>query len=429
MEPTFISGNRILRVSDMAENLIPSEIIKLGGEIREKIAEGEDIFNFTIGDFDPGIFPIPTELKSAIIAAYQADETNYPAANGQALLRQSVSRFLHTRGGLEYADDQILIAGGSRPLIYATYLTLIDPGDKVIYPVPSWNNNHYCHLSGAKGVAVSARAEDNFMPTASSIAPHVSGATMIALCSPLNPTGTAFSRTQLEAICQLVLDENRKRKETEKPLYLLFDQVYWTLMHNENLHFDPVSLFPEMKDYTLYIDGISKAFAATGVRVGWAFGPRKVIDKMKASLGHIGAWAPRAEQMAVANFLQEDEAVDRFLGEFTGKVHERLNAFYQGFTHLKSQGLPVDAIAPQGGIYLTIKFDLIGKTTAGGLKLSNSTEVTQFILNKASLAVVPFSAFGASRNNPWFRLSVGTAKTEDVAQVLQNLQQALSELS
>ncbi|MGD1845673.1 MAG: pyridoxal phosphate-dependent aminotransferase [Salibacteraceae bacterium] len=417
-----------MRVSEMAENLIPSEIIKLGGEIREKIAAGEQIYNFTIGDFNPAIFPIPEELKSAIIEAYQNNETNYPAANGQLELRQSVSRFLHTRGGLEYSEDQLLVAGGSRPLIYAVYRTLVDPEDKVIYPVPSWNNNHYCHLSGAKGIPITARAEDNFMPTAASIAPHVSGATLIALCSPLNPTGTAFSRTQLEAICRLVLDENRKRKETDKPLYLLFDQVYWTLTHDDNLHFDPVSLFPEMKDYTLYIDGLSKAFAATGVRVGWAFGPRKVMDKMKAILGHVGAWAPRAEQMAVAQFLQQDAALDRFLEDFTKKLHERLHGFYQGFTQLKSEGFAVDAIAPQGGIYLTVKFELIGKTTPDGKKLTTALDVTQFLLNTAHLAIVPFSAFGASRNNPWFRISVGTAKIEDIEQVLLNVKQALSQL-
>ena len=115
--------------SKMAENLIGSEIIKLAGEINEKIKQGEKIYNFTIGDFDPKLFPIPTELTEAIIEAYRQGHTNYPAGNGIVELRQSVASFLMKRQGLEYnANDEVLIAGGARPLIYALYQAIVDPG-------------------------------------------------------------------------------------------------------------------------------------------------------------------------------------------------------------------------------------------------------------------------------------------------------------
>ena len=140
------------RVSEMAENLVGSEIIKLAGEVKAKIAAGDKIYNLTIGDFNPSIFPIPTELKDEIIKAYQNNETNYPAANGLQPLREAVSRFLHTREGLEYNADEILISGGARPLIYAAYQTILDPGDTVVFPVPSWNNNHYSHLTRTKSI-------------------------------------------------------------------------------------------------------------------------------------------------------------------------------------------------------------------------------------------------------------------------------------
>jgi aspartate aminotransferase len=133
-------------VSAMAENLIGSEIIKLAGEINDKIKKGEKVFNFTIGDFDPAIFPIPTELTEEIIKAYHKGQTNYPPANGIAELRKVVSDFLSDRLGLKYSPDEVLISGGARPLIYSIYITLLNAGDKVIVPVPSWNNNHYCHL-------------------------------------------------------------------------------------------------------------------------------------------------------------------------------------------------------------------------------------------------------------------------------------------
>ena len=166
------------RVSHMAENLIGSEIIKLAGEIRELMAKGEKIYNFTIGDFDPKIFPIPAELKQAIIDAYMNDETNYPPADGIADLRKVVAQSILHQQSLEYAADEILIAGGARPIIYAIFQAVVDPGDKVVFPVPSWNNNHYTHLSHAKQVFVEAKSENNFLPTADELKPYLQDATL-----------------------------------------------------------------------------------------------------------------------------------------------------------------------------------------------------------------------------------------------------------
>ncbi len=273
-----------LMVSKMAETLIGSEIIKLATEVKARIAQGEEVYNLTIGDFDPKVFPIPEALLDEIILAYRKGETNYPPANGVEVLREAVSRFLERHLGLQYDADSVLISGGARPIIYAIYRTLVDEGDQIVYPVPSWNNNHYAHLTNGRGIALQTRAEDGFLPTAELLAPHLKGTTLLALCSPLNPTGTAFQADELARICDLVLEENASRSNTEKPLYLLYDQIYWTLTFGNTQHADPVSLRPEMRDYTIYVDGISKAFAATGVRVGWGFGPKPVIAKMRAIL-------------------------------------------------------------------------------------------------------------------------------------------------
>jgi len=417
------------RVSEMAENLVGSEIIKLAGEVKEKIKNGEKIYNLTIGDFDPNIFPIPTELKNEIIKAYENNETNYPPANGIAELRESVSRFLHTKQGLEYDAEQILISGGARPLIYAVYQTILDPEDTVLFPVPSWNNNHYCHLTRAKQILIEATAENNFMPTAADIKPHISTANLIALCSPLNPTGTVFTENGLEEICDLILEENKKRGDKRKPVYLLFDQIYWTLTHGETRHYDPVSINADMKRYTIYIDGISKAFAATGVRVGWAFGPQKLMNKMKAILSHVGAWSPKAEQVASAKYLNNDDVTDDFLFSFKNDISKRLNAFYQGITQLKEEGFKVEAIPPQAAIYLTVKFDLKGLKKEDGTILETTEDVTQYLLDEAGLAIVPFYAFGAPRNSSWYRLSVGTSVFEEIDELFAKLKTALSKLN
>ena len=417
-----------MQVSKMAAGLSGSEIIRIGNQVSEQVRQGANICNLTIGDFDPRIFPIPAGLTAGITQAYQDGQTNYPPAAGVAELRQAVAEFLQTRQGLTYSPNDILIAGGSRPLIYATYRALIDPGDRVIFPLPSWNNNHYCHLVGATPVAVPTRPENNFMPTAADLAPHVAGAILLALCSPLNPTGTIFTKAGLEEICDLVIAENKRRGPDEKPLYILYDQIYWLLTFGGAQHFDPVSLRPELRDYVIYIDGTSKCFAATGVRVGYSFGPTAIIDKMKSILGHVGAWAPKAEQVAAAHFLPETAAVDSFLDGMKSKLQHSLEALHTGLLALKAAGYPVDAVAPAGAIYLTIKIDELGRTAPDGTVLATTAELTSYLITDAKLALVPFSAFGSPASEPWFRASVGAETVESIAAALPRLKAALDKL-
>ena len=418
-----------MKLSHLAETLIGSEIVKLGGEIREKIRKGEKIFNFTVGDFDPAIFPIPKELEDGIVDAYRKHFTNYPAAEGNLDLREAISVFLKDREELVYGPDEILVASGGRPLIYSLFKTLIDKGDKVIYAVPSWNNNHYTHLNEGVHIVVEAAPENNFMPTAEAIRPFIGEATLICLCSPQNPTGTTISKKDLSAICELVLAENKRRGAGDKKLYLLYDQMYWQLTYGAIVHYNPVSLHPAMREYTVFIDAISKAFAATGVRVGWAFGPAEIIAKMKAIMTHIGSWAPMAEQKATAVYLLQKDKVDSYLTHFRAAVSERLNRIYEGFVALRKDGFGVDVLEPEAAIYLTIKVDLKGKKTRDGKVLEDQAAVTSYLLNEAGLAVVPFSAFGASISSPWYRLSVGTCKLEDIPEMFRKLREVMEKLS
>ncbi len=420
-------GKHIL--SHLAETLIASEIVRLGATIKEKIRQGNHIYNYTIGDFDATQFPIPGLLLEEIIQAYREGKTTYPAAEGELELRKAVSAFIENYQSVQYAPNEILISAGGRPLIYSVYRTIVDKADKVIYPVPSWNNNHYIHFTEGEHVIIEATKENNFMPTAAQIAPHVKGATMLALCSPLNPTGTTFKKEELEAICDLVIAENESRNEGEKKLYLMFDQIYWALTFGETRHYNPVALRPKMKAYTVFIDGISKAFAATGVRVGWAMGPEELIVKMRSLNSHIGSWAPMAEQHAVARFLTNDNEVQSFLEHFKSEVDIRLRKIYDGFQQLKKDGFPVDAIIPQAAIYLTVQINLVGKKTADGGLLKEQPDVTAYLLSEAKLALVPFSAFGAGKDNNWYRISVGCCKKEEIETMFSKLKEALVKLN
>jgi aspartate aminotransferase len=416
-------------LSHLAETLIGSEIVKLNGEIKDKIRQGETIYNFTAGDFDPTIFPIPAELEQEIITAYKNHFTNYPAAEGNLDLRESISSFLKTFQNIDYTTDEILVACGGRPLIYALFRSIADKGDRIIYAVPSWNNNHYTHFIEAEHVVVEATAENNFMPTAIDIAPHIHNACILALCSPQNPTGTTFTKQQLQDICDLVITENERRGDREKKLYVMFDQMYWHLTYGSIEHYNPVTLNAKMKPYTIFIDAMSKVFAATGVRLGWSMGPATIINKMKAILTHVGAWAPMAEQKAAAKYLLQTDHIKAYLAHFKSEIEFRLKAIYKGLKALQENGYNVDAITPEAAIYLTIKFDLDGKKTAEGKLLATQADVTAYLLNEAKLAVVPFYAFGAAGNSPWYRLSVGTCKREMIDEMFTGLEAALSKLS
>lgn len=429
---TFESSSLILPehvVSGMAESLIGSEIIKIAAEVNEKIKKGDKIHNLTIGDFNPNYFPIPELMRDEIIEAYNEGHTNYPPANGVSELRQSVSDFIKEFEGLSYTSDEILIAGGARPLIYTLFETLLNEGEKVIVPVPSWNNNHYCHLSGAEAVFIETKVENKFMPTAEEIKPFIKDASLLVLCSPLNPTGTTFTSEGLEEICEMVLNENLRRGKGQKPLYILYDQIYWVLTFGNTKHYNPVSLVPALRNYTIFIDGASKAFAATGIRVGWSFGPKEIIEKMKTILGHIGAWAPKAEQYAVARFLDEKDQLENYLTHFKKEVHDRLEAFYNGFMKLRQEGFRIQAIEPMAAIYLTVNFDLKNLKTSDGNVLKETKDITSYLLEESGLALVPFYAFGSSPDSTWYRLSVGNCKLEEVETVIKSLRGALTKLS
>jgi aspartate aminotransferase len=417
-----------MKLSHLSETLIGSEIVKLGGEIRERIRQGEHIYNFTVGDFDPKIFPIPKELEDYIIEAYRQHFTNYPPGEGSLELREALSHFTKDYQGLEYSVDEILVASGGRPLIYAVFRAILDKGDKVIYAVPSWNNNHYVHFVEGEHIVLDAKPENAFMPSPEDIKPYLQEASLLALCSPQNPTGTTFRKEDLAAICDMVVAENKRRGDGAKKLYVMYDQMYWHLTYNGIEHYNPVTLNPEMKPYTIFIDAISKCFAATGVRVGWSLGPTQVLNKMKAILSHVGAWAPMPEQKGLTKYLGQKENISAYLTNFKGELEERLRRIYEGLIRLKKEGFSVDAVEPEAAIYLTIKIDLKGKTTADGQPLNTQADVTSYLLQQASLAVVPFYAFGAPKDSPWYRLSVGTCKKEEIDEMLQKLQRALSQL-
>jgi aspartate aminotransferase len=305
----------------------------------------------------------------------------------------------------------------------------VNPGESVVYPVPSWNNNYYSQLLDARSVTVVCGAETNFLPTSELLADSVRGAAMLVLNSPLNPTGTLFDADTLREICDLVLGENaRRERRGERPLFLVYDQVYWMLTFGDATHVNPVALRPQMQRYTILIDAISKSFAATGLRVGWAVGPSDVIKRMSDVLGHVGAWAPRAEQVATTHLLSDDAGMDAFHARMRPEVQKRLAALAAILAELRAEGLPVESTPPQGAIYLSARFALAGLRTPEGEVLETNESIRRYLLHAAGLAMVQFQAFGSDEDTGWFRLSVGAVSLAAIEALRPRLRAALAAL-
>jgi aspartate aminotransferase len=418
-----------LRVATMARGLIGSEILKIAAEIRALVREGRKVCNLTVGDFDPRQFPIPDALREAIVAAYARGETNYPPSDGMPVLREAVTRLYERELGLRYPVGSTLIAAGARPVIYAIYRALVDAGERVVYPVPSWNNNHYVHMVGATGVAVPCHRETRFLPTREALLEALPGARLLCINSPLNPTGTAIAPEALAEICETIVAENEARERRgERPLYLMYDHIYWMLCVGGTEHATPPALVPKMARWTVFVDGVSKAFAATGVRVGWAVGPVDLIERMSAIIGHVGAWAPRAEQVASAALLDDVAAIERYRDGFLRGIGSRLGALHEGLERLHAEGLAVESLPPMGAIYLTARIHPFGKRTPQGVELRTNEDVRRYVLEAAGIGIVPFQAFGVAGDEGWFRLSVGAVSREEIDAAIPRLGQALRAL-
>lgn len=399
-----------------------SLILGIAAEVRALAASGQVVCNLTVGDFDSKQFPVPTLLSQGVKDALDAAQTNYPPAEGIPELRKAVCGWYARALGIEVAPDWVVIASGARPVMYATYRLFLEPGDTLVYCVPSWNNGYYGQLTDAVQEIVATRAEDDFMPTAEALAEPLTRARLFTLNSPQNPTGTVIRPERLAEIARLVVRENARRAESgAAPLLWMWDQVYWTLTYGDAVHAHPCALVPECAPYVVTIDAISKSFAATGLRVGWAVLPPVFAERMKALIGHIGAWAPKPEQVATAALLENDAVITSFTTEFRAALRERLTVLDEGLTRLG-----VDHLVPQGAMYLSVRFDLFGRPGMDGTPMSTNEEVRRWLLHRAGVAVVPFQAFDLLDDTGWFRMSVGAVSVAALRAALDRLGTALA---
>jgi len=413
-------------LSLLAQEMGSSAILALNAQVKALQAKGKKITNFTIGDFNSTEFRIPEELRKAIENEYDRGNTNYSPPMGETPLREAVSAMYKRELKLDYSTDEVVIGSGGRSIIYGTFATVVDAGDKVFFGVPCWNYHYYCKLIGAIPQTVITEERYNFFPRESDLEKVIGDVALVVLNSPNNPAGTLIDRLYLRRMCEIILKENESRKKrTEKPCYLLYDQIYWRLRF-EGDHHHPVTLFPEMKEYTIYADGVSKNFAGTGVRVGWGLGPANVIERIGAMGAFTGSFAPKPEQLATAQYLAMEQAQQIYLSTLTDAIYSRLTRLMEALFQMRDrQALPVSFIKPQGGMYLAVLFDIIGYHTPDGKKLHNVEDITNYLIQNG-IACVPFELLDATGSGPWYRISVTGILDEELKVAIEQIRTTLS---
>lgn len=400
-----------------AKEMQGSMILQIAAEVRAVVAAGRPVANLTVGDFDPKQFPIPARLTEATLAALHGGQTNYPPSEGIPELRKAVAGFYARHLGLQFGPEWVVIASGARPVMYGTFRLFLEPGDELVFCAPSWNNGYYAQLTGAVPRVLTTSAANGFFPTPEELRAVIGNAQVFSLNSPQNPTGTVIFPDRLRALAEIVAEENRRRNaEGRRPVIWMYDQVYWQLVFGDLQHVHPAQLVPEVAPYVVTIDAISKAFAATGLRVGWAVMHPMLAERMKAFIGHVGAWAPKPEQVATASLLDDDDAVKTYNTTFRAALHERLQILHEGF-----DALGVEHLVPQGAMYLSVRFDLFGRPGADGAPMTTNEDIRRYLLEKAGCAVVPFQAFDREGEDGWFRISVGAIGTDALRAMLGRL--------
>jgi len=416
----FFYGEAEQFVSPASHQMRTSQILQIAGEVRSMVADGHEVCNLTVGDFLPQHFPIPAVLSERAQQAYKDGETNYPPPDGIKSLREGIAALYQRKLGLNYGPECVCIGSGARPPIFAALSLLTQPGDVTVSCLPAWNMSYYAQIFQTNHVFLETTAENNFFPTVAQVAAVLPRARMVMLNTPLNPTGTVISEDVMRGIAEAIVAENLRRAGTDqRPVMLLFDQVYWLLIADNCTHHHPVRLVPECAPYVINIDAASKSFAGTGLRVGWAVLPPTLQERMGAFMGHMGAWAPKPEQLGIAALLADPASMDAYMADMRSRIAARLDALYAGIMEMRSRGLPVDAIAPQGAIYLSFQVDMIGRG------YDSTEEIRTHLLRDAGVAVVPFGAFDMPDDNGWLRMSVGAVSEAELAGALLRIEAAI----
>ena len=371
--------------------IAPSMTMKVSAKAALLRAQGVDVVSFSAGEPD---FDTPSHIKEAAKRALDAGATKYTAVEGTPQLRKAVATWFAKAHGFDVSAGEVMVSAGAKQVIHHAFHALLDVGDEILLPAPCWvSYAEIAKLAGAVPVPVLGRAEDGFLVNPDAIARAITPATrMIVLCSPSNPTGAIYDEDTLRAIASLVLKHD---------LWLLSDDIYRSLCYGGRRCVQPATFAPAIRERTIIVDGVSKAYAMTGWRIGFALAPTHVIEAMATLQGQSTTNAAAVCQAAALAAIEgPSDEMEAMRLEFDKRRQYMVAAL---------RAMPgVTCIEPQGAFYAFPDVSaFLGRISPQGLRIEDDLALCQYLIEDAKVAVVPGSAFFA----PGFvRLSYATAQ-------------------
>lgn len=372
------------KLSEIASEVQTSSTMAIDALAKQMKADGIDVIGFGAGEPD---FNTPDHIKEAANKAIADNFTRYTPASGTVALKQAICDRMKLDCGLDYAPSQVVVSSGAKHCVYITLRALVDPGDEVILPAPFWVSYlELIKMVGGSPVIVTAGEDAGFKMTAQQLSAAITPKTKaIILNNPSNPTGMVYSKEELEGIARVCVDND---------IYIISDEIYYSLLYDGTHFTSMASLGEEVKERTILINGVSKAYAMTGWRIGYAISNPKVAKVMSNFLSHsTGSPSSISQAASLAALVGPQESVETMRQAF----EERRNYIVDRINHIDG----VSCIKPEGAFYMMMNIErLLGRTIHGEL-IQSSDDFSTAFLKHGLVATVPGSGFGAPHFVRW----------------------------
>ncbi len=398
-----ISGGYTFMLSERARKIKPSPTLSIDARAKALKSEGADIVNFGVGEPD---FDTPENIKEAAQKAIRDGFTKYTAVGGTDALKDAIIEKFHRDNALSYSRDQIIVSCGAKHSLYNIAQALFSPGDEVLIPSPYWvSYPEQVILNDAVPVFVNTTESDSFIVQPETLEAHITKHTKaLILNTPSNPTGLAYHREHLEKLGEIALRHN---------IFLISDEIYEKLTYDGFSHMSIASLDPDIQKKTIVVNGLSKSYAMTGWRIGYAAGPAEIIKTMIAIQSQVTSNPTSIAQMAAVEALSgPQDFIHTMVAEFDRRRHSLVDSL---------NSIPgITCFMPTGAFYAFPNTSQLYRNTRKGRPVNSSSDLALYLLEEASVALVPGSAFG---DDHYVRLSYATS-TDEIKKGVERIKKA-----